>query len=404
LNILLLILEDTHSFSPTVYPPLGLLYIASELEQRHSVSIYDLRDNPIENIPNADIIACSATTSQSKRLKEIAPILKEKSKLTIIGGAYASWTPEDIKPYFDCVVIGEGEGVINYIIDNNYKGIINAKDYNLKDINSICFPARHLLPKNRILSTELWGGYRFENDIPATTLITSRGCPWKCSFCANIPQKVRYRTPENIIKEIENIITDYNCYHFRFLDDNFIMNVPRLRELCNMLAPLNIHFRCSGRSDLITEEICSLLQLGGCNEIGFGVESCDDSVLKIINKNETVDDHEKAIIMVKKYNIKSKVFFMSGLPGETWETIKKNKEFIERVKPDKWFCTLFTPYPGCDVWNNPEKYNVEIINKDFANYYQTFPTKSTIKTDTISNEELNDHHTDFITYIEKQYK
>jgi len=404
LNIVLVILEDTHSFNPTVYPPLGLLYIASELEQQHNVSIYDLRDNPIENIPNADVIACSATTSQSKRLKEIAPILKEKSKLTIVGGSYASWTPEDIKPYFDCVVIGEGEGVINYIIDNNYKGIINAKDYNLKDINSICFPARHLLPKNRILSTELWGGYRFENDIPATTLITSRGCPWKCSFCANIPQKVRYRTPENIIKEIENIITDYNCYHFRFLDDNFIMNVPRLRELCNMLAPLNIHFRCSGRSDLITEEICSLLQLGGCNEIGFGVESCDDSVLKIINKNETVDDHEKAIIMVKKYNIKSKVFFMSGLPGETWETIKKNKEFIERVKPDKWFCTLFTPYPGCDVWNNPEKYNVEIINKDFANYYQTFPTKSTIKTDTISNEELNDHHTDFITYIEKQYK
>lgn len=404
MNIVLVILEDTHSFNPTVYPPLGLLYIASELEQQHNVSIYDLRDNPIENIPNADVIACSATTSQSKRLKEIAPILKEKSKLTIVGGSYASWTPDDIKKYFDCVVIGEGEGVINYIIDNNYKGIINSNDYTLKDINSIKFPARHLLPKNRILSTELWGGYRFENDIPATTLITSRGCPWKCSFCANIPQKVRYRTPENIIKEIENIITDYNCYHFRFLDDNFIMNVPRLRELCNMLAPLNIHFRCSGRSDLITEEICSLLQLGGCNEIGFGVESCDDSVLKIINKNETVDDHEKAIIMVKKYNIKSKVFFMSGLPGETWETIKKNKEFIERVKPDKWFCTLFTPYPGCDVWNNPEKYNVEIINKDFANYYQTFPTKSTIKTDTISNEELNDHHTDFITYIEKQYK
>lgn len=402
-KVTLVIPEDIYSFRPTVYPPLGLLYVASELRSSGcDVSIFDLRDRDVSELPKSDVIACTATTSQSQRIKELSPLFKERAEYTMVGGAYASWTPEDIESYFDCVVVGESEGAVSDAVNRRINGII--RNPAMKDIDDIEFPARDLLPRDRIVSSDLWGGYRFDTDIEATTIITSRGCPWKCAFCANIPQKVRYRSPENVVEELNRIVSEYKCNHFRFLDDNFIMNKNRLAILCDLLGPMDIHFRCSGRSDLITDEICEMLKKMGCNEIGLGVESADDRVLKMINKSETSEDHERAIATIKKWGIKSKVFFMSGLPGETWETIEINKKFIERSKPDKWFCTLFTPYPGCDVWANPENYGVEIINRDFSSYYQTYPTKSTIRTDVAETEELNEHHEKFMKFIEEHNK
>jgi radical SAM superfamily enzyme YgiQ (UPF0313 family) len=403
MNITLVIPEDIHSYRPTVYPPLGLLYVASELrDDGHDVSIFDLRDSKVEEISKCDVIACTATTSQSDRVKELSGIFRKKSDFTMIGGAYASWTPEDIQDYFDCVIVGESEGVVSQAVREMHKGII--RNPILKDVDKIKFPARDMLPRNRIVSKDLWGGYGFDTDIEATTIITSRGCPWKCAFCANIPQKIRYRSPENVVDELKHIVSAYECNHFRFLDDNFIMNKKRLVKMCELIAPMGIKFRCSGRSDLITDEICELLKEMGCGEIGLGVESADNNVLKIIRKSETVEDHERAIETIRRHGMKSKVFFMSGLPGETYETIEMNKKFIERTKPDKWFCTLFTPYPGCDIWENPSDYGVEIINKNFSNYYQTYPTRSTINTDVACSDELNDHHKKFMDFMEKQKK
>ena len=401
-KILIVVPKDSLDLDPMVYPPLGLLYIAAVLEKDgHEVNVFDMRkDNNIENIPKADFYCFSATTPQIENEIKVSKYVKGT---TIIGGAHASWEPDSVKKHFDSVVIGEGDNVILDIVNKDVRGIINANKTKKYDINEIPFPARHLM--DNVVSKDLWEGYMFRKpDSPiATTLITSRGCPWRCSFCANLPQSVRFRSVENVVEEIKQIIKDYSCSHFRFLDDNFINNKSRFRKIAKQLKDLNISYRCSARSDLLDSEICGLLVSSGCKEIGFGIESGDDNVLKLIHKNERVIEHKRAIKLAKSFGIKTKAFLMAGLPGETWESIEMTKQFIEEVKPDKWIATLFTPFPGSPIYRNPADYKVEIVDKNFTNFVQSYPSKSVMKTDVASREELGLHYEELIRYLKELY-
>jgi len=143
--------------------------------------------------------------------------------------------------------------------------------------------------------------------------------------------------------------------------------------------------------------MCRALKRSGCEEFGLGVESADPKVLKLINKGETVEDHKRAVEMVRNSGMRVKTNWMCGLPGETWGTIEKNKAFMREVKPDKYILNMFCPFPGCEIARNPEKFGVTILNKDWSLYYNF--TKSFIKTDVSSNEELNAHFEEFGRYL-----
>jgi len=402
-KVVLIVPKDTIDIEPLVYPPLGLLYIAAVLErQNYQTSIYDLRVNNENEIPEADIYGFTAVTSQIKNIVDIAKSIKEMSNksFTILGGPHASNSPETVMHDFDCVVSGEGETSICEVIKKRKKGIVNASILN---VNKTPFPARHLLPLECVINNKMWEGYKYgEGDI-ATTIISSRGCPFNCAFCSNMPSKIRFRNPDNMIKEINEIIDRYGCRHFRFLDDNFVLNKARLKEFCSRLSLLNINFRCSVRSDMLTDEICDLLLEGGCKEIGIGVESGDDKVLGIIDKRETVNQHRNAIELAKKHNLKIKVFLMAGLPGETWESIEMTKRFIQETQPDKWIATFFTPYPGSPIWKNPEKFGVRILDKNFDNYFQTYPARGVIETDCATRKELLEHFDDLTQYMKRSH-
>jgi radical SAM superfamily enzyme YgiQ (UPF0313 family) len=398
--IILIIPKSNTEISPLVYPPLGLLYIASMLDE---VSIYDMRENNIEDIPDAEFYGFTATTPQIDDVIKSAKYLKENTdSFLFIGGSHASYCPQELQEHFDSVIIGEAEEVICKVLNEKIKGITYSKIN--KSIDSIPFPARHLLEKSKIVSSELWEGYGYGNGPKATTIITSRGCPWKCSFCSNIPQKVRFRSADNVIEEIKLIISEYDCRNFRFIDDNFIMNEKRLMELSPKLKQLDIKFRCGGRSNLITDNICELLTQAGCEEIGLGIESADNNILKLLNKNETVEDHKKAIKTARNHGLRVKGFFMAGLPGETRKTIENNKKFIEDTEIDKIIATLFTPYPGGAIWNNPKKFGAEIIENNWNKYFQTYPSKSSIKTNLATNEELTANFNEFIKFIRSLQK
>ena len=400
-KILIVVPRDALDLDPMVYPPLGLLYIAAVLEKDgHEVNVFDMRkSNNVENLPEADFYCFTATTPQ---IENEIKVSKHCNGITIIGGAHASWEPDSVKKHFDAVVIGEGENVILDIINNNVRGVINA-NHLTKDINEIPFPARHLL--DNIVSKNLWDGYMFRTETSpiATTIISSRGCLWKCSFCANVPQPVRFRSAENIVEEIKEVINKYDCKHFRFIDDNFMLNKPVFRKVANQLKDLNISYRCAVRSDMLDAEICELLVVSGCKEVGFGVESGDDNVLRIIHKKETTKDHKRAIKLAKSFGLKTKAFLMAGLPGETWKSIEMTKRFIEKTKPEKWIASLFTPFPGSPIYNNPAAYGVEIIDKNFTNFVQSYPSKSVMKTNVASREELGLHYEELISYLKKLY-
>ena len=390
MKIVLVNPSDSRADNSLTYPPLGLLYIAGVLKE-HDVSVFDMRDGEMSEIPGADVYGFTCTTYQVTEAKKISVFLKKKYPgcFTVVGGSHVSALPGDAEDFFDCVVVGEGEKVINDVIKDRTSGVVVGSPF--VDIDRIPFPSRFLLPDYKIVSPILWEGFRYGTGPKATILLSSRGCPFRCGFCANIRQPVRFRSIDSFVSEIKSLVSDYGCRHFRFVDDHFTLNKKRLFPMCDALGELDIRFRCSARSDSVDDDVCRALYDGGCREIGFGVETADDSLLGVLNKKETVEQHKNAIYTAKKHGLRVKIFMMAGLPFETWDTIEQNIKFIKDVQPDKIIVTLFTPYPGCDIWEHPDRYDITFIDKDFSKYHQSYPNISNISTKNVSRDELTEH-------------
>jgi radical SAM superfamily enzyme YgiQ (UPF0313 family) len=258
------------------------------------------------------------------------------------------------------------------------------------------------MPAHRAVSEDLWGGYRYNSDgHQGGTLMTSRGCPFACSFCANMQQKTRFRSADNVIEEIELMMDKYNCRHFRFLDDNAIIDKKRFQVLAPKLHDLDIRFRGSISSVLVNPEYCELLYYAGCREVGIGFEAADDDILKLMNKagKATTNMHAEAIRMIQKSGMKAKIYIISGLPGETEETIEATKRFVKELKPDKWIVTLFTPYPGTPIFRNPEAFGVEILHKRFREYFPSHPSKAVINIKGATADVLEKRFNDLISWL-----
>lgn len=361
---------------PTTRWPLGLGYLEAVLVKAgYKVAVADLRDKKVDVslIPKAPIVGITATTGEIVMAKEIAKLLRETNPtvLTVIGGAHATYLPLDPYGDFDLVVTGEAELSIVELLNKPTIGKIDSEM--AQDLDSLPFPTRHLFS----FSEALFEGAGYGKGPLATSLITSRGCPFTCAFCQDKPRPVRFRSAENVAEEVKEIIGRWGCYHFKFEDDNFTMNPERLFNICRLLEPLQVHFRCHTRSDIFDREMATAMRIAGCDEVGFGVESADQRVLDICNKKETVEEHLRAIRIAEDSGIKAKAFFMTGLPGETDEIVTITRDFLEKAQPSKIILSRFTPYPGCDVWAKPDKYDVAWIDLDFQNYWN-FPHSTTI--------------------------
>ena len=398
--------DNKKLFAPFAYAPLGPLYIAAVLERDgFDVEVWDIREdfNDFNNPPEADIYCMTAVTSQIDDMKDLNKIIKKKygdKVYTIIGGVHATWLPDDCVDDFDCVVQDEAEGIITKICIEKPTGIHKAE--RIIDLDTIPHPARHLMPDNRAVSEDLWGGYKYNSDgHVGGTLMTSRGCPFACSFCANMQQKTRFRSADNVVEEIELMMDKYNCRHFRFLDDNAIIDKKRFQVLAPKLHDLDIRFRGSISSVLVNPEYCELLYYAGCREVGIGFEAADDDILKLMNKagKATTNMHAEAIRMIQKSGMKAKIYIISGLPGETEETIEATKRFVKELKPDKWIVTLFTPYPGTPIFRNPEAFGVEILHKRFREYYPSHPAKAVINIKGATGDVLEKRFNDLINWL-----
>jgi len=379
-KVVLIIPPFPKLFDPTIFPPLGLLYIASVLEKNNfDVEICDLRDNfDLIKIPKADVYGATGHTTEVKELRKIGKYLKGKG-LRIIGGVHATHLPGDFVGYYDTILRGDGEITILDIINKGLTGIRQGET--IKDIDAIPFPARHLLPRNRVISKDALGGYGYSKDGPeATVLYTSRGCPFRCAFCSNIHQPIRFHSPEYVLSEIKHLMKTYSVSRFNIMDDHFTLNRFRLRRLADLLEPLKIGFKCMVRPDSLDDEMCMLLKRIGCIEVQMGVESADEKVLKLMNKPMDLEKIKEAIKRVKSYGIIAKVFLIAGLPGETWKSVEKTKQFIRDTQPDKCPATLFMPFPVCDIWKNPSKYGVKILTREYSKYFFRYPTESVIET------------------------
>lgn len=386
-----------------VIPSLGIGYLAAVARNNgFSVVIYDC---PVEQITygellaklkaqNPDIIGYSATTLGIGRAMHSAKMVKEKfpRSIFLIGGPHVSALPEEtmLNSVFDVGIIGEGEVTFLELIkstrDSNYdiskinfetvEGIIYRKGDSLfttkpknfvEDLSELPLPARDLYPPlARYHPTP--ASYR---KLPLGHLLTSRGCPYLCTFCDRkiFGTKYRKNSPEKVAEEIEELIKKYNAKEIKFYDDIFILDKNRFFKIFELVRQKGLRFpwTCHSRVDNVDKEILKEMKKMGCWQILFGLESGAQEKLNLLGKEFSLEQVRETINLVKKEGFSIRADFIVGFPGETKESLRKTVEFAKGLNIDVAHFNVFTPFPGTELYQLALKEG-KILHKDYNSY------------------------------------
>lgn len=331
-----------------VFPPLGLLAVATALdEQGCRVMVRD------DLVPGAQWYGVGPTTPEYPHAKKLLQEIKAEQPMAkvMIGGPHAAFRAEAcLKDGFDLAVLGDGEGLK---LEHLRKGIVRLPELPLDSYPLI----------NRRLLCHGVGEYQYLlHGIEATTMVTARGCPYRCAFCAKTSPNVRFRSAEHVNYEIEMLHSEFGYRALMFFDDIFILWKDRARSICDCLERLGMKWRCFVRADLVLKRGKDFLKRmvdAGCVEVGMGVESGSDQILANIQKGETVAEITKAMWWLNECGIAVKAFFIIGLPGETEETVEETRRLANGLPFVDADFTLFQPYAGSPVCANRHRYDVD---------------------------------------------
>lgn len=386
-------------------PAVGIAYCAAYLEKEgFAVKILDLQAEPrtpheLKSILqewSVKFVGLTATTVEMEMALEVAEFVKKSCPQTkiIFGGVHPTILSEDvlIHKFVDFVVRGEGEVTLTELMKGapleNISGLSfkrdgkivhnKARDF-IENLDDIPYPAHHLLPMNKYRPST--GNYK---RLPAMSMMTSRGCPGRCTFCSTeaMGKKTRFRTPANIIGEIERLIKDYGIKEISFYDDTITANRKNMQGMCELILKrgIDIAWSCMSRVDCIDEETLYLMKRAGCHQIGYGVESGDENILKNIKKHISLKKVKDVVEMTKKAGIDVRCMFMFGNPGETEETLEATVRLSIDLNPDIVVFNITTPYPGTQMYEwalkNGYLSTSDWKNYDLANVIMNLPTVS----------------------------
>lgn len=354
--------------------PHGILYLAAAIREfckdwRVDVCILPpiSAEEVVDKLEFADVFGITSTSLDWNTANNLAFLLRKKFPVSrlLAGGPHVNAFGGNVGDHqFDSIIVGEAEGEIKSVLSNfpNFSKTYRVR--RIENIDDLPFPARDLL--------DYQGGNVFMRDTKysegeTTSLLTSRGCPFTCAFCANpnMYTKVRFRSPQNVYDEIKHVIDTYGIKQFRISDDLMTANLKRFYELCEKIAPLDIHMRASLRVKPNSYELFKAAKDAGMEEISFGVESGDQRVLDFIDKKIDLNDVRTAFENAQKAGIKTKVLFITGLPGEKADTSEVNLKFLKTLPHDFVALKPYIPMPGSPVWVDPAKYRVDVVVKDY---------------------------------------
>jgi anaerobic magnesium-protoporphyrin IX monomethyl ester cyclase len=380
MKITLIELPHVYLIQQKTQAPIGLMYMAAVLEKKeYDVNIVRLDSLDIDVIPDSDIYGISSVSLDYSSAKEVAKKIKDrKNGKVIIGGYHATVETESVlnEKYnedflWDSVFSGEADFDILILVQDYINGEMKRL-YNgttIKDLDLIPFPSRHLI-LNQGGSIFAYDKHYTDNKL-STVISSSRGCCFRCAFCATQKMwggKVRFRSAKNLIEEITECIEKYNIREFRFSDELFTSNKERTRELMKWFIGKDIFWKCSTRVDCVDQNLLEIMKEAGCMEIAFGIESADEKVLLAINKKTKTEVAKKALIMCNDIGINTRSLMMINTPGETVDTVDKNIDFLNSVPYTCASLSVFKPLPGSPVWYNPDKYGIKIIDRDLDKY------------------------------------
>ena len=361
---------QTELRAPKAYMPLGLAYLAATLlNSGVETEILNLSDvNNLKNvtIPDADWYGITCVSATYKPVIELCKLIDGK---TVIGGVHPTVKPEQTlkDTGADFVVTGEGDYVFRDLVSGRIepKGRILEGGV-IEDLDSLPFPARHLFPYNEVVNSD--GILGCEKGVKATSILTARGCPYRCSFCVKSHEmfsRFRYRSTENIREELALLVEDYGVQHIRILDDTFTLIKRRVLDLCAEIKGMGITWACITRADRIDDEMLYSMKNSGCIEVNIGVETGSRRLLKLMNKNETVETYIKASEKIREAGMLFKPFLMYDFPTETREDREDTLKLVRKIKPDKFTLSKFTLLPGSDMWTSPEKYGIAQVHQSY---------------------------------------
>ena len=401
-----------------ILPPLGVAYIAAMLEKDdHEVKIidgpawatvfgYDFSDlkNDIKNF-NPDVVGVSASTSQIEHAKKTIALVKSINKdcVVILGGTLISADPKALLgfPDVDFGVYGEADLTFSEILKvvekkqpvEGMEGVIWRDNGDVKflkpkviiDLDQVPMPARHLL-KMEIYRPSPANFRR----IPATTIMTSRGCPYQCIFCSRPTEGTAFRahSAERVVDEIEHLVKTYGIRDIQIFDDTFSLIPSRVEKICKGIIErkLDVWWNCMTRVDKINPELLALMKKAGCYEIGFGIESGSDRILQFIKKATTTDLVRKGVKMTQEAGIDVRGFFMIGFPTETKEEILQTIEFAKELDVDVAQFMVSTPFPGTEMWEIAKSNGT--ISDDWNSFTFYAPDKMPFSSDLLSDKEI----------------
>lgn len=351
-----------------IMPPLGIAYIAAVLESEgYEVKILDvialnLTAEEFHQIivhESPEIVGITSMISNVKGALEAARISKDCGAVTVLGGPLMSLYPQEMLSYdfIDFGITGEAEfSMLELVraIENKsplypIKGLVYKESSKIvenpaciiDDLDTLPFPARHLLPIQKYSS--------LISLHPAATMIASRGCPYRCGFCIKGPSDVRYRmrNPASVVDEMQLLVDRYRIKEIMFYDDTITLKRDFIVAICNEILKRNfkIKWESPTRLDRIDIELLKLMHKAGCIRLRYGVESGDLGILKLMNKGINLEQTRNVFKWTREIGLETFAYFVIGYIRETPQAIMNTIALAKELRPDLVMFTVATPYP-----------------------------------------------------------
>ena len=379
-------------------PPIGLLYLAAYLDA-HSNHTVEVLDTQVEEFSYkqletelksrsfdvAGITAMTLTMIDVIKTIELIEKVNPNGRI-VIGGPHPHIFPEETIQLknVDYLVLGEGEIPFNELLDHmddfkalkSVKGLVfiengqiiktGFREY-LKDLDQLPIPARHLTPYQKYSSL-------LAKRTPVTIMITSRGCPFRCTFCdrPQLGKLFRPHSAQYVVNEMQ-ACTEMGIHEFLIYDDTFTVQRQRVIEICDEILNrnLDVGWDIRSRVDTIDREMLKKLKRAGCRGIHYGVEAGTPMVLKTLNKGINLEKVEEIFKMTRQEGLLTLGYFMIGNPTETRDDILQTFKLTRKLNADYIHLTILTPFPGTQLYLNGLKNN--IFKKDIWREYAQNP-------------------------------
>lgn len=408
----ILLINPYYPISETPSPPLGLAYLAAVLSEAGAdVRILDLVVYPysrpmLQNLLNTFDPQIAGITSVTMTFDNAIEVLRDLKQinpeiLTVMGGPHVSFCASSTladHPELDIIVFGEGERTIVDLMQtaqnggawDQIKGIAyrneseirqSAKRELIPNLDTLPHPARQLLPLGRYRALGM-----------PISMTTSRGCPFKCIFCAGrkmVGDRVRYRSAGNVVEELKRL-SRLDFHQINIADDLFTANKSHCMAVCEEIIKndLKITWTSFARVDTVSYELLVKMKAAGCIAVSFGIESANAEILKTIKKGITRDQVVDAVHMCNRAGITPYASFILGLPGETPDTIKETMDFGQQLKDLGLLFGfhLLAPFPGTEVRDNHSSLGINILTHDWRRYHAN---RAIIETPEVKREMLD---------------